>query len=111
MSLEHLDIVSINGLREIMGDEFPQLIDIFISDSELRINTIAESVTVGDPEAIRRAAHTLKGSASNMGASALTHLCHVLEDLGHEGRTDGAQEMVEEIAKEFSQVKAVLKTL
>ena len=108
---DHLDMESLNGLREVMGDEFSQLIDTFISDSDVRIETICEAVNSADPEAIRRTAHSLKGSASNMGATQLTQLCRNLEDLGHDGKSEGSEAIYQQINAEYAAVRDALKAL
>lgn len=111
MALEHLDMESLNTLKEVMGDEFPQLVDTFITDSDVRIVNIRESVDAGDPEAFRRAAHSLKGSASNMGALRLTEHCRRLESLGFNGKTEGSELIVEDISTAYAAVSDALKAL
>ena len=107
----HLDYDALNGLKEVMADEFSLLIDTFISDSDLRIETIKEAVNACDPEAIRRTSHSLKGSASNMGAVQLTNLCRQLEDMGHKGKHEGADEILKDVISEYYAVRVALKDL
>ena len=111
MTTEHLDMESLNALIEVMGDEFSMLVETFVNDSDVRIETIREAVSVADPEAIRRTAHSLKGSASNMGALTLTQFCRELEELGHEGKTEGADKLLEQITAEYVVVKNQLQAL
>ena len=111
MTTVHLDMESLNALKDVMGDEFSQLVHTFVSDSDVRIETIREAVNVADPEALRRAAHSLKGSASNMGALGLTQLCRQLEDMGHEGKTEGSQQIFEQVNQEYLIVRDQLQAL
>lgn len=111
MALEHLDYSSLKSLQEVMADDFPLLIETFITDSDMRLDTIRDAVQDSDPEAIRRTAHSLKGSASNMGALELTRLCRELEDLGHSGRSEGAGDIYAAVVIEYAQVKEALQKL
>jgi HPt (histidine-containing phosphotransfer) domain-containing protein len=43
------------------------------------LDEIERSREAGDPDAIRRAAHSLKGSCQNVGATAMATVCHELE--------------------------------
>lgn len=111
MVAAHLDYESLNGLKEVMGEEFPLLVDTFINDSDVRIETIRDAVNAADPEAIRRTSHSLKGSASNMGATQLTQLCRELEDMGHDGRSDGAEDILQKVIVEYAAVRDALKAV
>ncbi len=107
----HLDQDALVELKQVMGDEFPLLIDTFTSDSIVRIETITAAVNASAPEEIRRAAHSFKGSAGNMGATQLAALCKKLEDLGAEGKADGSQDLLAQITAEYDHVKAALESL
>lgn len=106
-----LDMDVLNELKDVMGEEFPLLIDTFVSDSDQRIITIEQAVQAADPEAIRRTAHSFKGSASNMGAAGLTEFCRQLEALGHEGRSDGADVIYQSLSLEYQAVRAALSSI
>ena len=108
---DHLDLETLKELREVMGGEFPQLIDTFVKDSAMRLQVIADAVDSAEPEAIRRAAHSFKGSAGNMGATRLTQLCRSLEELGHNGEVAGASQLHEAICAEYAVVEAALRQL
>jgi HPt (histidine-containing phosphotransfer) domain-containing protein len=104
---EHLDLDTIKELKIIMGDEYSLLLETFINDSVIRINTVAEAVAAQDPDAIRRAAHGLKGSAGNMGAVRLSLICKSLEELGASGIV-GAKLLLEELQNEYQLVSLAL---
>lgn len=108
---QHLDFDALDELKDVMGDEFSLLIDTFIDDSTIRIETIKVAIKSGEAEAIRRTAHSFKGSAGNMGAVRLTGFCRSLEDLGSEGQTEGAEAIFDDLVKEYKQVKQSLNQL
>ena len=108
---QHLDLGALKELQAVMGDEFSLLIDTFTRDSILRIEAIREAVSASDAEAIRRAAHSFKGSAGNMAAPLLTDLCGSLEELGHSGETAGSEQLQQNIIEEYAFVKSALESL
>lgn len=108
---QHLDLDALSELKEVMGEEFSLLITTFIDDSVTRLDTIKAAVQSADPESIRRTAHSFKGSASNMGAVQLTDHCRHLEELGHSGKSDGADIIFEKLLAEYQQVEHALRQL
>jgi HPt (histidine-containing phosphotransfer) domain-containing protein len=90
-------------LREISG--------IFLEDTPLRITELTQSLTAGDVAKFTRAAHSIKGSAANLGASALRA---VAEKLEHQSRKDGLASvatLVTEIKTEFSRAEIELRKI
>ena len=108
---QYLNMDVLNELRQVMGDEFSLLIETFEVDSLVRIEEIKAAVAASDPEAIRRAAHSFKGSTGNMGATLLTELCRELEELGRSGQSLGAEPLVVKIIDAYAKVKIALETL
>ncbi len=107
----HLDMDVISELKQVMGGEFSLLIETFESDSVLRIEALKQAVACGQPDLIRRAAHSFKGSAGNMGAIVLTGLCRNLEEKGFEGETDGCEQLLEQLIDEYQRVQLALNAL
>jgi CheY-like chemotaxis protein len=56
-----------------------EVIALFITDAPQRAEDILHAYQATDRAALSRAAHALKGAASNVGASALTDACFALE--------------------------------
>ena len=56
-----------------------EVIAWFITDAPRRAQDVLQAYQATDSAALSRAAHALKGSASNVGASALTDACSALE--------------------------------
>jgi HPt (histidine-containing phosphotransfer) domain-containing protein len=70
-----------------------------------------EAVAHADAEALRQAAHSLKGSSSQIGAVQVARLC---ADLEHQaGTTDwiGARETLRRLDEAFGRVRAHLQAL
>jgi len=111
MTNKHVDAVALDELRNIMGDEFNLLIEVFVKDSTDRLVVIEKAIASGDAEDLRGCAHGFKGSALNISATLLTDLCKQLEYMGRDSQLDGAAEVFEALKIEFAEVKSYFDTL
>ena len=102
MDETHVDRSVLNALREVMEDGYPNLLDIFLADSEERLKVLraADSAAL-----LVETAHSFKGSSSNMGAVRLTELCHRLEQQASSSSCTDVQELVREIDREFAAIR------
>jgi len=98
----HLDRDILNALQEVMEDEYPTLLDTFLSDSEERLRILRKAE---DAAQLMNAAHSFKGSSSNMGAIRLAELCHELEQRAKQKSLAGIEKLVDEIDDEFTFVR------
>jgi histidine phosphotransfer protein HptB len=87
-------------LREITG--------IFLEDTPLRIAELDQSLVAGDVSRFTRAAHSIKGSSSNLGALSLRA---VAEKLEHQARTQGLSNvavLMSQLKSEFGRAQSAL---
>lgn len=106
--MDHLDYDTLSTLKQVMEDDFSLLIETFRQDSIERLKTLHEVVQGNDADQIRRAAHSFKGSSSNIGALQLSALCAGLEKKALAGNLQGLVEDVQVIEQEFHQVQSLL---
>lgn len=106
-TVQHLDLILIEELRELMDDEFALLIDTFIEDGEARLAQLP--VLIDGPDDLRRAAHSFKGGASNIGAVALASLCARLEAMPADCDAAMAISLIDDIRCEFEAVRGELR--
>jgi HPt (histidine-containing phosphotransfer) domain-containing protein len=109
--MKHLNGETLNTLKDVMEDDFTLLIDTFIQDSSERICTLQRAIQNNDTDAIRRAAHSFKGSSSNIGAPQLAALCSALEKKVLANNFDGLSDDLYGIEQEFAQVQILLHDL
>ncbi|MBK3867802.1 Hpt domain-containing protein [Pseudomonas stutzeri] len=102
MSKAHLDSSVLTTLQEVMENEYPALLDTFLADSEERIRLLRQALLAEQAEALRRAAHSFKGSCSNMGATLLAESCQALEKVAGCGQLAEAPALIESIEREFA---------
>ncbi|OED41664.1 hypothetical protein ACH42_13255 [Endozoicomonas sp. (ex Bugula neritina AB1)] len=81
-----IDQTSFNTLKEIMGDEFSDLLDSYREDAPKLLDDILRSSREADLKVLVRAAHTLKSSSSNLGATVLARKAQEVETLGKESK-------------------------
>jgi PAS domain S-box-containing protein len=64
-----------------------------------------------DPTQLAIIAHTIKGSCGIFGAHPMEALCVKLEQLGRQGTSHGAREVINAIEREFDNVRATLQII
>lgn len=107
----HLDRDIVTTLQEVMEGDFALLVETFLNDSSDRIRALHELIPQCDADVIRRAAHSFKGSSSNIGAARLAELCSNLETQALAGNFDVLPQQLTEIESEFTRVATLLQTL
>jgi HPt (histidine-containing phosphotransfer) domain-containing protein len=107
-----VDAAAIERLREIGDGDVAFLKDVFSAyetDTAERLVTLRQTLAAGDTTGLKRAAHTIKGSCLNVGASSMAASSLQLEQLAGAGKLDGAAELITRIEQEFKRVVVELK--
>ena len=101
---------TVNELLEMAGAEgFKHIRDEFLHSTEASLAKMRAAVDAGDAEALRRAAHTMKGASGSLGAIGLEALCRELEAALASGPGPAAARVVERMAPEFAAVRAAFE--
>lgn len=108
MNGDPIDRTVFENLREVMGEDFGDLVETFLDGAPGSLTALKEAVASGDADALIRGAHSLKGASGDMGAVGLAALCKRLEAVGRAGSSDGAENAVREIEAEYERVKRAL---
>ena len=107
-----LDQAVIAGLRELREpnepDSLKELAELFMKDARMRIGRLERAVADKDGVAAAATAHTLKGSANNLGARHLAALCGSLERAAKSADLGEAANILLEVKGEFQKVKDAL---
>jgi HPt (histidine-containing phosphotransfer) domain-containing protein len=110
-----LDPDVINSLRQLNHEGEPdvvrEVLTLFVDDAPTRMTAIAEAAERRDGPALQRAAHSLKGAAGNIGASALQACCRDLEAAGRSGAFDQAPALLETMRREFERIRLEIARL
>ena len=100
-----------NDLFYRIGDEeiIVEFASSFLKNSEKIMGLLEDAVSDGDAEQIELYAHTLKGTASNIGAIALAKVAWQLEKATSEKHVETAVEWLEEIKPRFEALITLLR--
>jgi HPt (histidine-containing phosphotransfer) domain-containing protein len=109
MTAEPVDLVV--ARRWVGGDRalLLELVGIFVEEASARIRELRDATASGDARELERVAHSLKGSATILGARSLQDLCAALEDATRERHLEPAPALVERIDGELGRVVAFFK--
>lgn len=83
-----LDKESLARLQQLVGGDHSDLADLieaFLEEAPGLIQAMQEAVRIGDKATIRRAAHSLKSNARDMGAIELADICARIETISAQG--------------------------
>src|SRR5947199_3771197 len=109
-----LDPTVLAELRQFQGEGEPDIVwelaGAFAFETPPLLETLRQSVASGQPEQLKRAAHNLKGSSSNLGARTMAALSAELEALGKNGTVEGATELSTRLEQEYRRVCLALTT-
>jgi CheY-like chemotaxis protein len=78
---EAIALRSVGGDRELLSE----IIDAFLDDCPRLTAALAAAIMRGDAVAARRAAHTLKGALSTLGATEASSVAQQIETRAHKG--------------------------
>ena len=110
-----LDPAVIATLRQLTPpgepDVLAEVLRLFLEEAPPRITRLRNAWAAGNIEEVHRAAHSLKGSAGNIGARRLYEVCVRLDAKGRSADRSGVAGLVDELVVEFDQVEAAIHRL
>jgi HPt (histidine-containing phosphotransfer) domain-containing protein len=110
-----LDPAVIESLRQLTSpgepDVLEEVLKIFLQEAPLRIDRLRTFLADGNIQEVQRAAHSLKGSAGNIGARQLHDLCRQVDEKGRAGELSGLAPLVDTLAVEFGKVEVEIHRL
>ena len=106
-----LDLHMLEGLRDLLGEKFTQLVETYNSDCEQRLSNAGKAIAVREFSVINHEAHGVKGSSRNIGANGLAKLCGELESKAKAEDDANIEQLFSAIEQEFAAVKQKLTNL
>ena len=108
-----LDPEVVATLRELAAEGEPglfgELAGLFLAELEPRIEGIRSGVLAGDAGEVSRWAHSLKGSAGNLGAGRLSAVCGRIEQEARGGGTTESATLLPAMEAEARRVRVALE--
>ena len=109
-----LDDAVLGELRQSVGDDpefLAELIDDFLADAPVQLESLRRAAGAGDAVLARRAAHTLKGNSRTFGAGQLASICQEAEAAAVADKLDAVLSRLDEIEREWARVSTELVAL
>src|SRR5688572_5568834 len=110
-----LDPAVIDSLRQLTmpgePDVLVQVLRLFLQEAPPRIARLRNAWASGDIEDVHRAAHSLKGSAGNIGARRLFEVCRRLDEEGRSDDRSAVSQLIDELGAEFDKVEVEIHRL
>jgi CheY-like chemotaxis protein len=104
-----IDTATLAQLREAVGgdERLARILEVFVSQAETHIETIAHAIALGDSGAVTRTAHTLRGGAAAIGATAMAAIAAELE----RGDLTMAPDQTRRLSEAYERTRAELAAL
>ena len=92
------------------GDEafLQELLELYLGECSKLVAQIETAIAGGDAKGIERAAHTLKGSSGNMGATSVQAAALELETAGREGSLGEGGPLLDKVKAELGRFEAAV---
>jgi HPt (histidine-containing phosphotransfer) domain-containing protein len=112
---EPVDVSSLVALREFQRPGTPdgvaRIVTSFLKETDVRLEALRRASQVGDAKAIEHDAHALRGISGTVGANEMHDLAMRLEQIGREGHTVGAADLVTELESALGRARPILDRL
>ena len=106
-ALARITALQRDGSPDLLG----HLINLFLGSTARLMTDLESGITTADAEKVRRAAHTLKSSAANLGGTALAALSAEIEQFAVNGRLEEVKKRLDVLHFELDGVIAALREL
>ena len=113
MELPEVDLSLIESMRDMReeGGEDPlgELIDMYLRDCPLHIDSIEKAHQAEDPAALKLASHSLKGSSSNLGMLPLAKIASLIEEAAKAGDLEPVPGLLGALKQCFQEIVVILE--
>ena len=99
------------SLERVDGDEeiLKEIIQIFVEDAPRQLHGLIKALEEGDADLAQRQAHSLKGSALNVGAELVTKVADAIEKLTRQGELSEARRQLGDLVTELDTLRGWVK--
>lgn len=111
------DTASVLAIKETLenlgGDPLllQELLDFFLEFMPTQLDDLASAVAARDPAGVDLQAHSMKGSAANVGAVQLAALARELEVRAKSGNLAGVEDLVVALRQAFTDLRSVAQRI
>lgn len=105
---ETVDYEKLEELEMLLGDNYADLINTFVSNSTRTLEAMQQIILAGDADEIATLAHSLKGTSGNMGATQLYRYAIQMEKLAKAKDLAVMPELLSEINAALNAFKIIM---
>ncbi len=101
------DVLNLERLEEAYDDDRPAIASLLglARETESRyITALREGMARADLRAVARAAHSIKGSASNIGATGVSRIAADIEEQARRDRWEGIAGFADELDRRYAEL-------
>jgi HPt (histidine-containing phosphotransfer) domain-containing protein len=103
-----LDAGRIEEITSMSPELMVEIAAIYLGKVPERLSAMESGIEAGDAESVSEAAHSLKGSSGNVGATAMGVLAARIDELAKDGRLSAAAPLVRELHGVFAATAGLL---
>lgn len=105
MSAQLFDNEILSMLKEALGDDLDNIIQLYLDTAPGNLHEIDQAINNGDAQALARAAHKFKGASANVGAIAVSQLALQLESMGKNQQLSDIAPVHQQLLHTFDQTQ------
>jgi len=114
ITVKQIDEKALDAIRVLQRpgrpDILQKVVGLYLGNSPNLLASLKAAIENNEPEGVRAAAHSLKSSSANLGATSLAALCKLLEEMGRAGTIEGTMEKFVEVEENFALVAHELES-
>ena len=112
---EDVDWGILNSFKNYQSPNDPdfvlEIIDLYVREASDRISVIKKSATANDGEALKQAAHALKGSSATLGLIQIAQICESLEQITFPDSSNRLDVLIQLLLHKFDRARAQLSRI
>ena len=109
MSQTAMNAAAFTEMKELMGDAFKDVVSMCLQTLPEQSDLLEAAISDDDAEQVFNIAHRLKSSCGSIGAFGLAEKAELIEQIGRQGSTQGADQAFSELQSSLEEVLTILK--
>lgn len=106
-----LDQEIVRDLVDVMGEEFTDLVGVYLEDTPKNLGLLEQAAGRGDVNGLIAPSHSLKSTSANLGAMTLAEIAKRIEHEARSGTLTDPSMLVRDLSREYGRVAAELRNL